>query len=165
MKIRGKVYRFGRNIDTDQIYPGRYLELHEPQEIAKHVMEGASASFAAEVRPGDIIVASTNFGCGSSREHAAIALKKVGISVVIAESFACIFYRNCINLGLPLLVCPKVSELVTQGDYIEADLAAGTVKNITQNTEVQGEALSEHIINIIRAGGVKPLFKAKFGQG
>ncbi len=162
MIVKGKAYCFGKNIDTDQIYPGRYLELHEPHEIAKHVMEGANSMFAAEVRPGDIIVGSTNFGCGSSREHAAIALKHVAISVVVAESFACIFYRNCINLGLPLLVCPSISSHVAQGDTVEVDLAAGIVKNLSRGTEIQGEALSDHIINIIRAGGIKPLFKAKY---
>ena len=142
----------------------RYLELHEPHEIVKHVMEGANSRFATEVRLGDIIVAATNFGCGSSREHAAIALKQAGISIVIAESFACIFYRNCINLGLPLLVCPGISQQVTQGDHIEVELAAGTVKNVTRDTEVQGEALSQHVIDIIRAGGIKPLFKSKYGS-
>lgn len=164
MTLKGKAFAFGKNIDTDQIYPGRYLELHEPADIAKHAMEGADPKFSKEVKSGDIIVASTNFGCGSSREHAAITIKHSGVSVVVAESFARIFYRNCINLGVPLLVCPGISGKITEGDELEVDLTTGVVKNLTQGTSMQGEALSEHAMNIIRAGGVKPMFKAKYGQ-
>lgn len=164
MTLKGKAFTFGKNIDTDQIYPGRYLELHEPADIAKHAMEGANPKFSKEVKTGDIIVASTNFGCGSSREHAAITIKHSGVSVVVAESFARIFYRNCINLGVPLLVCPGISGKVAEGDELEVDLNNGVVKNLTQGTTIQGEGLSEHAMNIIRAGGVKPMFKAKYGQ-
>ncbi|MDP3487307.1 MAG: 3-isopropylmalate dehydratase, partial [Bacillota bacterium] len=109
-------------------------------------------------------VAATNFGCGSSREHAAIAIKYSGVSVVVAESFARIFYRNCINLGVPLLVCPGVSEKVSEGDSVEVSLTTGEVKNFTQGVTLQGEVLSAHAMAIIEAGGVKPMFKAKYGQ-
>jgi len=162
--LKGRAFVFGKNIDTDQIYPGRYLELHEPANVAKHAMEGANPQFSKSVQQGDIIVAATNFGCGSSREHAAIAIKHSGVGVVIAESFARIFYRNCINLGVPLLVCPGISSKVNEGDSLTLDLTTGKVKNLTQGTALQGEALSAHAMVIIEAGGVKPMFKAKYGQ-
>lgn len=164
MTIKGKAFVFSKNIDTDQIYPGRYLELFEPADVAKHAMEGANPEFAKQVQTGDVIVAATNFGCGSSREHAAIAIKYSGVSVVVAESFARIFYRNCINLGVPLLVCPGVSEKVSEGDSVEVSLTTGEVKNFTQGVTLQGEVLSAHAMAIIEAGGVKPMFKAKYGQ-
>jgi len=164
MTIKGRAFVFGKNVDTDQIYPGRYLELFEPADVAKHAMEGANPEFSKQVQPGDIIIASTNFGCGSSREHAAITIKHSGVRVVVAESFARIFYRNCINLGVPLLVCPGISERVSEGDSVEVNLSTGEVKNLTQGVTLQGEALSEHAMAIIEAGGVKPMFKAKYGQ-
>ncbi len=164
MTLSGKALVFGKNIDTDQIFPGRYLELHDPADISKHVMAGASPEFAEKVVNGDIIVASTNFGCGSSREQAAIAIKHAGVGAIVAESFARIFYRNCINLGIPLLVCPGIGAITGEGDQITVDLATGAVHNLTKGTTTQGEALSEHVMNIIAAGGVKPMFKAKYGQ-
>lgn len=164
MTIKGKAFVFGKNIDTDQIYPGRYLELFEPTDVAKHAMEGANPEFSKQVQAGDVIVAGTNFGCGSSREHAAITIKHSGVSVVVAESFARIFYRNCINLGVPLLVCPGIGVKVAEGDNVEVDLTTGEVKNLTQGITLQGEALSAHAMAIIEAGGVKPMFKAKYGQ-
>lgn len=164
MQVKGKAYVFGANIDTDQIFPGRYLPLHEPADIAEHIMEGADPGFAAKVNKGDIIVASTNFGCGSSREQAATAMSHAGIGAIVAESFARIFYRNCINLGVPLLVCPGVVQAVNNGDEVSLDLATGEVKNLTQGTTLRAEALSEHALSIIAAGGVKPMFKSKYGQ-
>ncbi len=129
--IRGKAFVFGANVDTDQIYPGRYLELTEPAVVAKHAMEGADPNFLKEFRPGDIIVASTNFGCGSSREHAAVTLKAIGVGAVLAASFGRIFYRNGINLGLPLVTCPDIHTIVKKGDILKVDLSQGKVVNET----------------------------------
>ncbi|USS40668.1 3-isopropylmalate dehydratase small subunit [Thermococcus aggregans] len=163
--IRGRAYKFGDNIDTDQIYPGRYLELTEPEEIAKHAMEDADPTFRERFVKGGIIVAGKNFGCGSSREHAAIALKAIGVSLIIAESFARIFYRNCINIGLPLLICPGITRYVQEGDILEVNLETGVVKNITRNTECKCQPLSEYAFRILEAGGIKPLIKKKLEEG
>ena len=160
--IKATGYIFGNNIDTDQIYPGRYLELVESAEIALHVMEGADPDFAGRFQPGGIIVAGTNFGCGSSREHAAIALQTAGISLVLAESFGRIFYRNCINLGLPVMVCPGIRAGITEGDLLEANLETGAIENITAGTLFNGEKLSLHALRILESGGIKPLMKTKF---
>lgn len=159
--IAGKAYTFGNNIDTDQIYPGRYLELSEPEEIARHVMEGADSSFPERYQAGGIIVGGTNFGCGSSREHAVIALKTAGVKALIAESFARIFFRNCINLGLPLVICPEITQHVEEGDKLEVNLETGTVNNTSKDRKIQGEELSEFVLNFIKAGGVKPYYKEK----
>jgi len=163
--IRGRAYKFGNNIDTDQIYPGRYLELTEPEEIAKHAMEDADPTFSQRFVKGGIIVAGKNFGCGSSREHAAIALKTIGVSLIIAESFGRIFYRNCINIGLPLLICPKISKNVDEGDVLEVNLETGAVKNITKNTEFKCQPLSEYALQILEAGGIKPLIRRQLKGG
>ncbi|MDK2785113.1 MAG: 3-isopropylmalate/(R)-2-methylmalate dehydratase small subunit [Bacillota bacterium] len=163
--IRGQAYKFGSNIDTDQIYPGRYLELTEPADIARHALEGADPSFRERFQPGGIVVAGTNFGCGSSREHAAIALKSVGVSLVVAESFARIFFRNAINLGLPLLVCPGIAAQVAEGDMLEVDLQTGQVTNLTSGRRFQGEKLSDYVLNLLAAGGVKPLMRKMLGTG
>lgn len=160
--IRGKAYKFGNNIDTDQIYPGRYLELTEPAAIARHALEGADPAFCTRFQPGGIVVGGTNFGCGSSREHAAIALQSAGVSLVVAESFARIFFRNAINLGLPLLVCPGIANRVQEGDELEVNLETGTVQNLTRGEEYRGERLSAYVLNILAAGGIKPLMRAKF---
>ncbi len=125
MKIEGKVFKFGSNIDTDQIYPGRYLEITDKDEIAKHVLEGADPSFAKNMEKGDIVVASSNFGCGSSREHAVITLLYSGVGAVIASSFARIFYRNGLNLGLPLITYPGIEDLVEEGDSLSINLDEG----------------------------------------
>lgn len=157
----GKAHLFGKNIDTDQIYPGQYLELVEPEDAARHCLEGADPGFAARVQAGDIVVAGTNFGCGSSREHAAIALKHAGVAAVVAESFARIFYRNAINLALPLLVCKGISTQAADGDTLEIDLGKGTVHNTRTGKTLEGEKLSPYAMNILDKGGIKAIFLEK----
>jgi 3-isopropylmalate/(R)-2-methylmalate dehydratase small subunit len=158
--IRGRAYRFGNNIDTDQIYPGRYLELTDTEELAKHTLEGADPTFVKRFTTGGIVVAGSNFGCGSSREHAAITLQATGVHLLIAESFARIFYRNCINLGLPLLVSPGIAGMVSEGDELEVNLETGMIENITAGIKCQGEQISEYAFHILEAGGIKPLLRA-----
>ncbi|MCC8193358.1 MAG: 3-isopropylmalate dehydratase small subunit [Deltaproteobacteria bacterium] len=162
-KFTGKAFVYGKNIDTDQIYPGRYLDLTDAPDVAKHAMEGADGDFAKEFKAGDIIVAGTNFGCGSSREHAAITLSAAGVSAVIADSFARIFYRNGINLGLPLLVSPGIASRVSRGDELEVDLEKSEVANKTTHERYPLEPVTEYAKNILEAGGIKPLLKARFG--
>lgn len=162
--IRGKAFIFGKNIDTDQIYPGRYLELTDPQEVGQHFMEGADPGFAKEFQPGDIIVASTNFGCGSSREHAAVALKAVGIGAILADSFGRIFYRNAINLGIPLLVCSHIRDRAKKGDMLKVDLTTGLVTNETTGATAQAQPLSDYVMMILESGGIKPLIRKQYGQ-
>jgi len=157
--ITGRAFLYGDNIDTDQIYPGRYLELVKPEEVAAHCLEGADPSFAKKMNAGDVVVAGRNFGCGSSREHAVITLVHAGVGVLIAESFARIFYRNAINLGLPLIVCPGITDRVKEGNILEVDLHGGLVKNLTTSEEIQGEKLSDYVLKILQNGGIKPLFK------
>lgn len=164
LKISGKAYIFGDNIDTDQIYPGRYLELTAKADIASHCMEGARPGFAREVKKGDIIVAGKNFGCGSSREHAAITLKEAGVSAVVAESFARIFFRNAINLGLPVIACKKIHDNVKEGEILEIDLSTGQIKNQNTGETYRGEGLSEFVLSILENGGIKPLFKERYGN-
>lgn len=160
-KITGKAFVFGKNIDTDQIYPGRYLDLTDAPDVAKHAMEGASdPDFAKDFVSGDIIVAASNFGCGSSREHAVITLKAAGAGAVLAESFARIFYRNGINLGLPLLVCPGIGGKVGRGDHLSIDMETAVVRNETKNETYTLEPVSEYALHILEAGGIKPLLKA-----
>ncbi len=159
--LTGKAFVYNNNIDTDQIYPGRYLELVDPKDIAKHCMEGADPTFVERMSYGDIIVAGTNFGCGSSREHAVIALISAGVSVVLAESFARIFFRNSINLALPLMVCPGISKKVSNGDILEVNLREGIVLNKTKREIIQGQKISEHAMNILENGGIKHLYQIK----
>lgn len=131
--MKGKAWKFGNNIDTDQIYPGIYVELTEMEDIKKHALSGsAEPKFADEVQPGDIVVAGTNFGCGSSREHAAMTLKGAGVGAVLAESFGRIFFRNAINLGLPVIVCPGISKCAQKGDEIRIDIETGEVTDVTR---------------------------------
>jgi 3-isopropylmalate/(R)-2-methylmalate dehydratase small subunit len=162
--IRGKAFVFGSNIDTDQIYPGRYLALTDPKLVALHAMEGADPDFVNKVQFGDIIVASKNFGCGSSREHAPIALKNAGVGAILAESFARIFYRNAINLGLPLLVVPEIGAKVKSGDSIYVDIQNGLVRNETSKTEIRGEQISEYMFNILENDGIKNLIKKQYRE-
>jgi len=158
--INGNIFVFGNNIDTDQIYPGRYLDLTDHEEIATHAMEGADPSFASTVKPGDIIVAGTNFGCGSSREHAVITLKNAGVGAVVARSFARIFFRNAINQGLVVVEVPNFETLkITAGDRGILDVVKGTFTAGGQNFFFQ--PLPEHIITIIEAGGIFSLFREK----
>ena len=159
--IKGVVYVFGDNIDTDQIYPGRYLELTEPQDIAKHAMEGADETFPSKVKPGDIIVAGKNFGCGSSREHAVITLLAAGVKAVIAKSFARIFYRNAINRGLCVVEIPDLDlSKIKDGLNVSVNVKEGTA-TFSNGYEARFVPFSEHILEIFEAGGVIPLYKSK----
>ncbi|MTI49325.1 3-isopropylmalate dehydratase small subunit [Sporosalibacterium faouarense] len=159
--LKGKTLVYGKNIDTDQIYPGRYLELVEPQEIASHAMEGVDPNFSEKFNKGDIIIADKNFGCGSSREHAVITLKTVGVSAIISESFARIFYRNSINLGLPLIICQGILDFVNEGDELEVHLIEGKIKNITTGKEIFGEKLPSFVLDMIAEGGIKQYYIKK----
>ncbi len=153
--LKGRVWKFGNNIDTDQIYPGKYLPLTDKKEMARHSMEGVpeAEKFIENVKSGDIIVAGKNFGCGSSREHAVITIKGVGVGCIIAESFASIFYRNAINLGLPVIECPDV-KLIKEGDYIIVDPAKGEIINPDKNESYKGLPLSGLELEIIKAEGL-----------
>lgn len=157
--IRGKSFVFGTNIDTDQIYPGRFLDLTDPEDVAKHAMEGADPNFVKDFTAGDIIVAATNFGCGSSREHAAVTLKAVGIGAILAESFGRIFYRNAINLGIPAIVCPGIGSIVNQGDVLSVDIVSGKVTNETTGAALVVQPMSDYVMNILTSGGIKPMIK------
>jgi 3-isopropylmalate/(R)-2-methylmalate dehydratase small subunit len=159
--IKGKAFVFGNNIDTDQIYPGRYLELVAPSDIAEHCLEGADPTFVQRSGKGDIVVGGTNFGCGSSREHAAITLLHAGVGVVLAESFARIFYRNALNLALPLMVCPGIGEHVSDGDELEVDMEEGTVRNLTTGETLTGQRVTGYALEILKSGGIKPLMRKK----
>jgi 3-isopropylmalate/(R)-2-methylmalate dehydratase small subunit len=162
--LKGKAFVYGANIDTDQIYPGRFLDLTDPDQVAKHALEGADPNFVKEVQPGDLIVASTNFGCGSSREHAAVTLKTAGVGAILADSFGRIFYRNVINLGVPLIVCPGISKIVKRGDVLTVDMTTGKVVNETTGASAQAQPLSEYVMNILESGGIKPMIKKQYGQ-
>ena len=153
MKLRGKVHKYGANVDTDAIIPARYLNIWEPEELAAHCMEDIDSDFLSRVQPGDIIVATTNFGCGSSREHAPIAIKAVGISCVIAQSFARIFFRNAINIGLPLLECAQADE-IEQGDELEVELEKGEIRDITNSKVFKAEPYPDFMLELISAGGL-----------
>lgn len=155
--IKGKAFVYGQNIDTDQIYPGRYLELTRPEEVARHAMEGVDPMLVKEFTAGDIIVASTNFGCGSSREHAAVTLKAIGVGAVIADSFGRIFYRNAINLGIPLVVCKGLSKLVKKGDAVQLEFDTGVITNTSTGAKAQAEPISGYTLTILNSGGIKPL--------
>ena len=154
MKATGRVFKYGGNVDTDVIIPARYLNTSDPKELAAHCMEDIDLDFAKEVQEGDIIVANKNFGCGSSREHAPIAIKESGISCVIASTFARIFYRNAINIGLPILECDKAVKRIEAGDKLEVNFDTGVIKNLTKNEEYQGEAFPEFMQKIINSNGL-----------
>jgi len=161
MTLTGKAHIFGDNIDTDAIIPARRLNTIDPKELASFCMEDIDANFAGRVKPGDIIVAGSNFGCGSSREHAPIAIKMCGISCVAARSFARIFYRNAINIGLPILVCDELLGGTKEGDIIEANLAEGVVKNVTTDKEYKTEPFPGFMQKIIEAGGAIEYIRGK----
>ncbi len=150
----GQAWLFGDNIDTDVIIPARYLMTTDPAELAKHCMEDIDPGFAGKVQAGDVIVAGNNFGCGSSREHAHIAIKGAGVSVVIANSFARIFYRNAINIGLPILECPEAVAAIQAGDTLRVDLASGRIEDVTTTRSFQAQSYPESILRIIAAGGL-----------
>jgi 3-isopropylmalate/(R)-2-methylmalate dehydratase small subunit len=154
MKLKGKVFKYGADVNTDVIIPARYLNVSDPDELAQHCMEDIDADFVSKVQPGDIIVATTNFGCGSSREHAPLAIKASGISCVIAASFARIFFRNAINIGLPLLECPEAVANTEAGDVLEVDLEKGEIKNTTNGKTFIAEPYPEFMAELITAGGL-----------
>ena len=154
MKASGKVFKFGDNVDTDVIIPARYLNSSDPAELATHCMEDIDKDFVKNVNKGDIIVANKNFGCGSSREHAPIAIKAAGVSCVIAETFARIFYRNSINIGLPIIECPEAAKEIEAGDEVEVDFDSGKIYDRTKGTEYQGQAFPEFMQKLIAAGGL-----------
>jgi len=145
---------FGDDVNTDLIIPGKYLELVDPEEMARHAMEGIDPEFPKKIQKGDIVVGGTNFGCGSSREHAPLALKYAGVSAVVAESFARIYYRNSINIGLPALECPGIVEAVDDGDVVEVDITSGTVKNVRTGAELSFTPLPGFMVEILREGGL-----------
>ncbi len=154
LKIHGKVFKYGDNVDTDAIIPARFLNISEPNELAKHAMEGMDDGFTSAVKPGDILVAGLNFGCGSSREHAPLALKTAGISCVIAGSFARIFFRNSINIGLPVLECADAVKGIEKGDTLEVDLAEGKIVNVTRGLSFQAKPLPPFLLELMKSGGL-----------
>ena len=161
MKANGKVFKYGDNVDTDVIIPARYLNSSDVFELAKHCMEDIDAEFATKVKEGDIIVANKNFGCGSSREHAPLSIKCAGVSCVIAETFARIFYRNAINIGLPIIECPEAAKNIEAGDDVEVDFDSGIIYNKTKGTQYQGQAFPEFMQKIITSGGLMNYINAK----
>lgn len=164
MTIRGRVWKFGADVDTDAIIPARYLNTSDPAELAKHCMEDADPTFPAKVRPGDIIVAGKNFGCGSSREHAPIAIKAAGVAAVVASSFARIFYRNAFNIGLPIFESPEAAERIEEGDEIEIDLNSGVIRNLTRNEEYRATAIPPFMQELLAAGGLINYVRKKVGK-
>ena len=154
MKAKGNVFKFGDNVDTDVIIPARYLNAPDPSELAKHCMEDIDADFVNKVKQGDIIVANKNFGCGSSREHAPISIKAAGVSCVIAETFARIFYRNAINIGLPIIESAEAAQNIEAGDVVEVDFDNGMIYDRTKGTEYKGQAFPEFMQKIIQAEGL-----------
>ncbi len=154
MKIRGKIWKFGDNIDTDAIIPARYLNTSDPKELAKHVMEDADKDFPTKVKPGDIIIAGKNFGCGSSREHAPLAIKSAGIQAVVAKSFARIFFRNAFNIGLPIFEVKDLTDEADEGDEIEIDMDSGQIINLTKGKKYETKPIPSFMQDLIKAGGL-----------
>ncbi|MBM3472975.1 MAG: 3-isopropylmalate dehydratase small subunit [Armatimonadetes bacterium] len=163
--MAGHVHKYGDHVDTDVIIPARYLNTSDNAELAAHCMEDLDAEFITRVRPGDVIVAGVNFGCGSSREHAPIAIKECGVSCVIAKSFARIFYRNALNIGLPIVECAPLVDETEAGDEVEVDLAAGRARNLTKGTEYSFPPLVGPAAELVAAGGLVALVKARLPAG
>lgn len=163
MTARGRVFKYGDHVDTDAIIPARYLNTTDPDELAQHCMEDIDLDFAGEVAESDIIVAGRNFGCGSSREHAPIAIQASGVSCVIAESFARIFYRNCFNIGLPIIEQPEAAGDINDGEEVEMDFAEGAIRDLTTGQQWEAEPLSGPAADLIEAGGLVPLTQQKLG--
>lgn len=163
MKLEGKVWKYGDNIDTDVIIPARYLVTTDPKTLAAHCMEDLDTAFAGEVEPGDIIVGGRNFGCGSSREHAPISIKGAGVSCIIAETFARIFFRNAINIGLPILESPEAVEDAQKGDVLSVDLVTGTITNQRTGKTYQASPYPPFVLGIINAGGLVPYTRRELG--
>ncbi len=154
MKLKGRVWKFGDNVDTDAIIPARYLNTSDPKELAKHVMEDADPNFPSKINAGDIIIAGANFGCGSSREHAPIAIKAAGLQAVIAKSFARIFYRNAFNIGLPIFESEDASKKIAEGDEIEIDADKGKIRNISKGEDYTAKPIPPFMQELISAGGL-----------
>ena len=163
MNLRGKAWKYGDDVDTDVIIPARYLNTSNPAELAGHCMEDIDASFATKVSKGDFIVAGKNFGCGSSREHAPIAIKESGIACVIANTFARIFYRNSLNVGLPILECPEAVADISNGDTVEVDLESGRITDVTTGKTYQAKPFPPFMRELIEVGGLVNYAKTKFG--
>ncbi|MDD5634387.1 MAG: 3-isopropylmalate dehydratase small subunit [Candidatus Omnitrophica bacterium] len=161
MKLKGTVHKFGNDINTDEILPGRYLNTSDPKELAKHCMEDADTNFIKKMKPGDIIVGGENFGCGSSREHAPLAIKTCGVSCVIAKSFARIFYRNAINIGLPIFTSKEAAGNLNAGDVVEVDLFKGEISKPSQKKTYKVEVFPEFIKEIMKKGGLMAYAKKK----
>lgn len=159
--MKGTGFKFGDNIDTDQIISAKYLVTTDAQELGKHCMETADPDFPKKAKAGDILVAGRNFGCGSSREHAPLAIKGMGLGLVIAESFARIFFRNCINIGMPILECPEAAKEASSGDQFEVDLEKGSIRNVTQGKTYQAQPFPEFMAGIMQAGGLMPWVKKR----
>ena len=163
MELKGKIWKFGDNVDTDAIIPARYLNTSDPAELAKHCMEDADPSFPAKLKKGDIIVAGANFGCGSSREHAPIAIKAAGVACVIAKSFARIFYRNAFNMGLPILECPEAIDFLQEGDEVAVSLDRGEITIIKNSRKLKAQPVPEFMQALLNAGGLMNYVKKKTG--
>lgn len=163
MELKGKIWKFGDNIDTDAIIPARYLNTSDPAELAKHCMEDADPSFPSKLKKGDIIVAGSNFGCGSSREHAPIAIKAAGVACVIARSFARIFYRNAFNMGLPILECPEAFDNLKEGDEVGVSLSNGEITISKNGKKLKAQPVPEFMQTLLNAGGLMNYVKKKAG--
>ena len=161
MKAQGKILKYGDNVDMDVIIPARYLNSFDAKELASHAMVDIDPTFVDRLEPGDIMVAGSNFGCGSSREHAPLALKTAGVSCVIARSFARIFYRNSINIGFPILECPEAADAIEEGDQVEVDFDAGIIRDLTKNTEFKAQPFPEFLQKMIEANGLVNYVNAK----
>jgi 3-isopropylmalate/(R)-2-methylmalate dehydratase small subunit len=164
MKLQGSAWKFGDDVDTDAIIPARYLNTTDPTVLAAHCMEDADPEFARKATRGDIIVAGKNFGCGSSREHAPIAIKAAGLGCVIAHSFARIFYRNAFNMGLPILECPEAATEIQTGDQIEVNLDSGTIRNLTRQKTYQAQPIPPFMQRLLAAGGLMPYVLGTLGK-
>jgi 3-isopropylmalate/(R)-2-methylmalate dehydratase small subunit len=161
MLLKGRTWRFGNDIDTDAIIPARYLNTSDPKELAKHVMEDADREFSSKMNAGDIITAGKNFGCGSSREHAPIAIKAAGIQAVVAKSFARIFYRNAFNIGLPIFESEQASDSIKEGDEVEIDADSGVIRNLTKSEEYRANPIPPFMQELIASGGLVEWTKRK----
>jgi len=162
--VKGKVWTFGDNVNTDEIVPARYLNTSDPAELAAHCMEDADPDFLRKISPGDIIMGGANFGCGSSREHAPLAIKTAGLACVVARSFARIFFRNAINIGLPIVECPEAVDGTSEGDELEVDVARGVVRNVTRGGEWHVPPFPEAMQRIIAAGGLMSFVRQEAGK-
>ena len=159
--IKGTVHKYGDNVDTDVIIPARYLNTPDAKELAAHCMEDIDAEFAGRVRPGDIVVAGRNFGCGSSREHAPIAIKASGVACVVAESFARIFYRNALNIALPILECPDAARAIASGDEVSVDIESGEIADLTTGERFAAEPFPPFMQELIKAGGLVAYLRSR----